>query len=326
MESLQYYDWGRDPEATDFYANTLGTIFGATIGWLFGHDFKWPLIGEVSANRVPALLLVCWLGYRLYPYVPTINLHKYWASLKPVFLYPDFDLYGVFRQTAIWMTVAMLIERIAGEAQAPAVYRRFAGFILLSSILVISTSITIPQLGGMAAAYLLWRRLGRWPRAPVVISTILLGAYVTTFRLEPFAISPVAGHYGWTPFLSFMLGSIDLDVQSFFEKFFLYGGLIWLQGEGGMALRRASGLVAAILFVTSLIEIYIPGRSAEITDTVLALVAGEFIRAVAFGANGLPMAVLPKRFVALPRLRLGARRSPYDTVSGRVIHVPDAAE
>lgn len=326
MESLQYYDWGRDPQSTDFYANTLGTILGATAGWLFGRDFKWPLIGAVSVNRVPALLLLCWMGYRLYPYVPTINLHKYWDSLKPVFLHPVFDLYGIFRQAAVWLTLAMLIEKTVGQVQAPAVFRRFAGFILLSSILVISTWISISQLAGMAAAYVLWRILARWPRAPIVICTILLGAYVTTFRLEPFTLSPVAGRYGWTPFLSFMLGSIDLDVQSFFEKFFLYGGLIWLLAEGGMPVRRASILVATILFVTSIVEIYIPGRSAEVTDAVLALAAGEFIRAVELGPNGRPRPVLPKAFVAIPRLRLGGGRSPYDTLTGRLTHLPDAAE
>ena len=82
-----------------------------------------------------------------------------------------------------------------------------------------------------------------------------------------------------------MQGSIDLDVQSFFEKFFLYGGLIWLLAQAGMALRLASSAVAALLLATSGIEMYIPGRSAEITDAIFALIIGAFIQGVEAGTH-----------------------------------------
>jgi hypothetical protein len=47
--------------------------------------------------------------------------------------------------------------------------------------------------------------------------------------------------------------------------------------------RLASGLVASVLRATSVIQIYLPGRSAEVTGTILALVIGEFIWAVKAG-------------------------------------------
>ncbi|MDB5395721.1 MAG: VanZ family protein [Rhodospirillales bacterium] len=93
MESQQYYDAGRDREATDVDANTLGTIVGTAIGWVFGRDFRWPLLRELSANRIPALLLWAWVGYRLYPCGLTINLHRYWDALKPLVLYPQTSPY-----------------------------------------------------------------------------------------------------------------------------------------------------------------------------------------------------------------------------------------
>jgi VanZ family protein len=332
MELLQYYDAGRDPEATDVYSNTLGTVIGAGIGWVFGQDFRWPLLREISANRIPALLLWAWVGYRLYPYEPTINLHKYWDAVKPVVLNPQTTPYSLFRQTAIWLTVAILIEKIVGPARSPAMFRRFAGFILFAGILIISTWISVSQILGMMLAYCLWRVLRLWPRVLTVAATLALGVYVTAFRLEPFTLVDVGGHYGWMPFLSFMHGSIDLDVQSFFEKFFLYGALIWLLAQAGMALRLASGLVAVVLLVTSIIQIYMPGRSAEITDAVLALIIGEFIRAI---ETGLPQKTRTPRtgaaggwrlpsFPRLPRLTIG-RGEP---LSHRLIPVSseDAAE
>jgi hypothetical protein len=138
-----------------------------------------------------------------------------------------------------------------------------------------------------------------------------MGVYVVVFRLEPFVFSEPSGPYSWMPFLSFMQGSIDIDVQSFFEKFFLYGGLIWLLAEMGMATRLATLLVAALVLGASFVEVFIPGRSAEITDTILALAIGEFIRALEVGAvDRARYRSLVKRGVPQP-----------DTLSHRLIAV-----
>jgi VanZ family protein len=285
VEVVQYYDTGRDTEATDLYANTLGTAIGAGIGWFFGQDFRFPLLREISANRVPALLLTAWLGYRLYPYVPTIDLHKYWGALKPVFLYPQLTPDSLFRHVAIWLSICVMIEKIAGDHRASGLIRRFAVFLIFSCVLVISTRVTLAQIAGIVVAFAIWRILPTW-RARVVIAAATMGIYVVVFRLEPFVFSESSGAYSWMPFLSFMQGSIDIDVQSFFEKFFLYGGLIWLLAEVGLATRLATLLVAAIVLGTSFAEVFIPGRSAEITDAILALITGEFIRALEVGTTG----------------------------------------
>ena len=71
-----------------------------------------------------------------------------------------------------------------------------------------------------------------------------------------------------------MQGSLQTDTLAFLEKFFLYGSLIYLAGT---ALRRrwlAALLTAALLFAASWAETRLPGRSAEITDAVLALMIG----------------------------------------------------
>lgn len=279
VEVLQYYDAGRDTEATDLYANTLGTLIGAAIGWFFGQDFRLPLLREISANRVPALLLTAWLGYRLYPYVPTINLHKYWHALKPALLYPHLTPDTLFRQVAIWLAVCVMIEKIAGVRRAGALIARFAGFLIFASILIISTHVTLAQIAGVAIAFAVWRLLPSFP-ARVTAAAVLMGGNIVLFRLEPFVFSATPGPYSWMPFLSFMQGSIDVDVQSFFEKFFLYGALIWLLSEGGLATRLSTLAVSAMVMLASFVQVFIPGRSAEITDAILALGTGEFLRAL----------------------------------------------
>jgi hypothetical protein len=76
------------------------------------------------------------------------------------------------------------------------------------------------------------------------------------------------------PFVSFLRGSIGVAIQAFCEKFFQYGGLIWLLRHAGLPAAYATILSATLLFVTSLVETHLPGRSAEITDAAMALAIG----------------------------------------------------
>jgi multisubunit Na+/H+ antiporter MnhB subunit len=65
--------------------------------------------------------------------------------------------------------------------------------------------------------------------------------------------------------------------MSFLEKAFLYGALIWLLGKSGLGTRVSTILVAILLFATSWAETRLPGRSAEITDALMALLIGAVI-------------------------------------------------
>jgi glycopeptide antibiotics resistance protein len=302
MEIAQYWDMGRDTEATDFYANTIGTMLGAFAGWFLGQDFEWPLKRELSANKVPALLLMAWLGYRLYPYVPMISLHKYTGALTAIFLRPDLTSYGVFRQTAVWLAIRAMLERIGGPALGARLFWRFAALIFFSSVLIISTWISLSQIVGLILAGIVWATLAPWRGVPVMAASVAMTLYLPVFRLAPFNFADEPNVYGWVPFFSFMQGSIDNDVQAFFEKSFLYGGTIWLLVEAGLALRPATWLVAGLLLAASFADIYVPGRSAEVTDAVLAGTFGLFIRMVEAGTLKAP--------------RLGSR--PADTLTGRL--------
>jgi VanZ family protein len=291
VEVTQYYDGGRDTEATDFYANTLGTALGAAAAWFFGQDFRLPLLREISANRAPSLLLAAWLGYRLYPYVPTIDLHKYWNALKPVVIHPELSPDALLRHVAIWLSLSMMIEKIVGRARAGVLIAGFAAFVIVSCVLVISTRLSLPQIAGIALAFAIWRLPSSFALR-AMMAAFVVGGYVIAFRLEPFVFSSAPGYYSWMPFLSFMQGSIDVDVRSFFEKFFFYGGLIWLLAEAGLTARLATLLVSAIVLIASFAQVFVPGRSAEVTDAILAQLSGEFIRVLGTTGGGVGFAPL----------------------------------
>jgi hypothetical protein len=171
--------------------------------------------------------------------------------------------------------IASLIEDVAGGKRSRLLYPVAVTFVLIAKVIILTKVLTVAELIGSAISFVLWLALLECqarPRARVL--TALFAALVIAQRLEPFKFRSTAGHFGLVPFISFMDSSLSINIQSFFEKFFLYGSLLWLSVKTGMRWAWATSLIAGLLLVTSLVEVYLPGRSAEVTDPVMALMIG----------------------------------------------------
>ena len=274
IELAQYYDDGRVTSANDLYANVVGAAFGALGGSLTGRDVRWPLLREIAANRVPALLLSAWTGYTLFPYVPTIDLHKYWNALKPVIFHPTLTGYDLLRHIAIWLAIGSLIEDIVGPKRGWLLFPLFVGVVLLAKVLMVHTTLTMAEIVGAGLAVGLWGVLALDRRLRNIVIALLFCGYVIAERLEPFQFGATARSFGWVPFLGFMSSSFEVAALSFLQKFFLFGSSIWLLIKAGLRQRSSIIFTAAILFATSYAHAYLPNRTAEITDTVMALLIG----------------------------------------------------
>ncbi len=282
MELAQYYIAGRVSSANDVYANVLGTLLGAVVGGVTDWNFRWPLLRTVAANRVPALLLALWLGYRLYPYLPTIDLHKYWAAIKPVVVDPSVRAYDLCRYATIWLTAAALIEPLDESNRGCLLLPLFIIGVLGAKVLIVGKVLSVAEIAGAAMALGAWfvLALGVGARYRASAVAVPLAAYVLLDRLAPFHFVAHGRPFGWIPFLSFISGSLDVNIMSFLEKAFLYGSLIWLLDRAGLGLTKSTILVALMLFATSWAETFLPGRSAEITDSLMALLIGVIIAAM----------------------------------------------
>jgi VanZ family protein len=281
MELAQYYVQSRVTAANDVYANLIGTMLGAAIAGIICRPPRWLLNRDTRSDLVPCLLIALWLGYRLFPFVPTIDLHKYWHAVKPLVLYPNLTGYDLVRHTAVWLTVGALVEAIAGRKRAWLMFPLFIGAVLFAKLLIISKTLSMAEVAGAGSALCLWGVLAAVAglRLRVGVIALIFLAYVIAERLAPFQFTSRAVDFGWVPFHSFMYGSLEVNIMSFFEKAFAYGSLIWLLGITGLGFRRSTILVATMLFATSWAEIYLPNRSSQITDALMALLIGAFISA-----------------------------------------------
>ena len=274
MELLQYFDEGRVTDAPDIYANTLGTVIGAMAGSFLAESIRWPFLSEIAVARVPTLLLVAWVGYRLFPFVPTLDLHKYWSAIKPVMLNPDPTYYDLLRYTAMWLGIGALIEAIVGMRRGWLFFSLFIVGILVGKIMIVDATLNTGEIAGAAVAIAAWIILGFRPALRTTLIALFFCAYVVAERLEPFQFAATPGPFSWIPFRGFMSGDLAIDVMAFLQKFFLYGSLIWLLTQAGWRLRSAIISTALMLFIASEAECFLLGRSAEITDALMALVIG----------------------------------------------------
>jgi VanZ family protein len=300
IELTQYYDASRVTSFSDFYTNTVGTLLGALAANAVGARFRLPFIGEAAARPIPALLLLAWLAYRMYPYVPTINPHKYWNALKPVILAPSLMRYDLFRQAAIWLTVYALIEACVRRRRSALLAPVFAIAVLGAKVLIIGVILKPSDPAGAGLAYVVWLLLLLLPaRLAAGLAGLVLCGYVIALRLEPFTFLPVARDFGWIPFLGLMQGSLQVDTLAFLEKFFLYGAMVYLLGIALGSRLVAALFVTAVLFGTSWAEMYLPGRSAEITDGLMALlIAVVFALLPAEGDAGNAAGLQPRRLTS----------------------------
>jgi len=274
MELVQFHDAGRVSSMGDVYADAIGSGIGAVSAALIGASVRWPFIRELSAHPVASVLLVMFFGYRLYPYVPVIDLHKYWHAVRLMVLTPDLPPYESARYVITWLFIAVIIHSLYGYRRFLLLFPLLCGCEFVGKVLIFDGALKLTDVVGAAAAYLLWALLLRWIPGRFVVVALAFAGIITAQRLEPFQFAAVPHDFGWVPFAAFMRGSINVNMQAFCEKFYEYGGLIWLLNRAGVTLSIGVVMTATLLFATSYAECWLPERSAEITDALMAVMIG----------------------------------------------------
>lgn len=273
VELTQFFDAGRVSAFSDFALNVVGTVAGIGIALATGGRLVKTSFPAGSAPAFARLLLLAWVGWRLYPYVPTLEIHKYWRSLKPVLFAQDVSVYGIFRYTMLWLSVIFLFQTGVRRSTELLLLAVFVFFAAKASI--INQVLSLPELLGAALALLLAPLVvGRFSSIGVPLVAALLLLMVILTRILPWQFAATPRPFQWIPFFGFLHGSLTVNVISFAEKFCLYGTVLLLLVRSGVWLWAAVGLECLILFGTSWLQTFMVSRSAEISDTVLVLILG----------------------------------------------------
>jgi len=104
------------------------------------------------------------------------------------------------------------------------------------------------------------------------LSAVLLILVLILRGLAPYHWSSVANPFSWIPFSGFLEANREFSMPTFLRKCFWYGSAVWLLRAVGWRLVAAALALAILLGAIELVQIHLPGRVAEITDSVLALI------------------------------------------------------
>lgn len=250
VELIQTFDATRASSVWDFSSNTVGALLGAVAG----------ACASVAAV-FPAVMVMCWVGFRaMSPF------------LSPAIATEDRVL-KVFHFSLAWLSLCLLLEPIA-----PARLRRWAPALVLALTLGLqfwfSNAIPLAETAGGVLALLLWS-LFLWKsdgRARAAALAIVL--YVALDALRPYHFLAVPRHFGWIPFLSIIHDFRTSLVSATLAKVFMYGAMLWTLARAGWPVRRAVFGGTVFVLLLRLIQVYLPGRTAEITDAVMTLLLG----------------------------------------------------
>ncbi|MGB7757418.1 MAG: VanZ family protein [Salinisphaera sp.] len=272
IEITQFFDAGRITTLTDVYPNVAGTLFGALLALPLTRWLDQRVDMDSPARQIAALLLLSFLAYRLFPYVPTLDLHSCWRAVKPVLIHPSVHGFDVASYAVIWTVVAALLADLVGRGRSRWLIVAAMLAVITAKIIITHNRLSLSELIALPIAIVAWQVLSTMRRAraggalAVPLALVIVGD-----RLLPFDWQPIGHDFGWVPFYSILHGSMAANTQALADKVFLYSGLVWLMTAAGMRHAAAGALAAAGLFATSMLETHLPGRSAEITDAVIAL-------------------------------------------------------
>jgi hypothetical protein len=96
-----------------------------------------------------------------------------------------------------------------------------------------------------------------------------MAAAIVLRELAPFEFAAKPHAFSWVPFAATFGADRMPAVLVMFRKAFDYGAMVWLLRAKGVV--RAGIAVAAALLAMEWAQRYLPGRQAEVTDSVLAL-------------------------------------------------------
>lgn len=263
LQVLQIYFPPRSAALSDVIWNAAGTAVGIAVGHFFrAHLAKWSVGGDRLAH-LTMLVIALWLGWRLWPFVPTIDWQNMKDAIKPLLLWPNVNVWS-------FLAAALGLALLAGVMPALRHPRALLVAVALASLCVrpflVGQVITISLVAGTLLGTLVGLailRIGVTRGGPSLIAAIIF--WLSLDAMRPFEFTDQMGAMHWIPFAALLRGAMDINLASLCGAAFTTGALTLV----GVRLGFARGAWCAVLTIgvvtLEIMQLWIPTRSADIT-------------------------------------------------------------
>jgi VanZ family protein len=281
IEMLQVHAPSRVSSLTDVVVNTTGTLAGAAIALIYleiGSTIRIPGIAPGRPEPVPLGILLLWLAFRLAPFVPALEWQKFKEALWPIFLEPRFGWLDTYRYMIGWLVVGYAVRCLWRREYAMNAFLAIVFIVLLGRIVVVGKVLVAPEILALVISI---------PMAAIMVAlsdqrragllALLLASVILLQGLKPFEILAQPHSFSWVPFMNSLSDSLEVNYSILLEKCFWYFSLVWLLTRQGMGILLATGLTTLLIALIEVAQLWLPERSAEITDPLLAFGAGIIV-------------------------------------------------
>jgi VanZ family protein len=273
VEMSQLFIPERDCSAADVISNGAGTAIGAALGFLYQSCLRrWGNREGGGFLRLSStvVLVYTWLAYQVFPFLPVPSRTRLTEKLDAVFAVHSVSRVEMVTTYVEWLVLGQLLASLLGSERA----RRFLPLLLIvlpARILIVGRTVTWSELTGALAACICAYFLLQYPwRASLLAGLMVL---VMLLRgLAPYHWSSAAHPFAWMPFSLSLALDREVAMLVFLRKCFWYGSGLWLLRSAGWRLWVAAVVIAGLLLAIEIIHTHLPGRMAETTDPLLALI------------------------------------------------------
>ena len=289
VEFAQLYETRRVASLADFAYNTVGAFAGAWIALAIAATHRRlnaSALAGLLRHPVATALLLSWIGYRLAPFAPVPDPAKWAASFAPLSDLARLTPGAVLPPLLAWLVLVPVSGRLApGRPLGLAVVAML--LVLAGRILFADMTLDPAEIAGMLGALALGYPLLRLPpeRAASVLAAALI-VLIAIQGLAPFDFQIAQDRFAFVPFGESLTQYRAGNLTDMFLRCFTNGALVWLLARSGLSVLAGTAIGAGLVFSIELLQTWLPGHTAEITDPLLAIAAGGLIAVFERGAAG----------------------------------------
>jgi VanZ family protein len=278
VEYLQGWLPSRVSSVSDLMSNTLGTMLGVGLtAWIshWGHH-EISLLRGIRIRYPILMLMAFFVAGQCFPFVPNYRLPHLRRALEAL---TDFsgEPFLVLLNLTIYSAIGLLLRTVV-TPEPPAWIRWLApvSFLAMRPLFASAPMGGLELAGALAGVGVGTLAGGDWLRRCLFV---LYPAVLTMDQVRPFTFLSEAQPFGWLPFLPLYSLPPMVVVRYLAEKLFFYGTAIAILAQWPLTLPIAAAMVTIVLGLTEGLQVYLPGRTPESTDPVLALAAWAILAA-----------------------------------------------
>lgn len=268
MEIAQIAIPARNPSLMDILLNVASAAIGVGLAnWVW----LWiaPRLETMFHSNIPSiaiLLALVWIAMHAAPFIPVLGMHKLRAALSPLKTL-QWTPQDLARWVAAWIILGMVLRVATARLLYPLLFAASAAVSLCMKVLFLGHSISWSEILGLVlASPLILFGPAQMQAACVCLALLISG-------LAPFHFQETPAKFGWVPFVGLLESDWGVAFRIVSEKGYLYAGAVWMLYRSGAG-RLASGVsVALLLAAIEWTQRYLPGRSPEVADPIIALLA-----------------------------------------------------